>query len=153
MKTARKITEKDPIIMRLLEDPRYKVRADGAILTRARKRGPGLGPWRRAGWISPSRGGQKLYRRLTYLGHELYEQRIVFAARNGHLCPYSTVNHDDLNGLNNHPVNLGRKQLSHGENIRHARRLYKRMGMSAAEAKQQWIKGLAGAGKQLGAAT
>lgn len=143
MSTARKITEKDPIILKLLKDPRYKVRADGRVLTTACRGGHGIGPWRLAGWVSPSRGGEKLYRRLQYKGHDLYEHRIAVLARGERLSPYETVNHKDLNGLNNGPVNT--EPATPSQNMRHARAMYKRLGMSAAEVKRNWIKGLAGA--------
>lgn len=145
MNTARKITEKDPIILKLLKDPRYKVRADGRVLTRV-SRGRGIGPWRLAGWISPSRGGEKLYRRLQYMGHDLYQHRIAHFALKGGVSPFHTVNHLNLNGLDNGPSNMAGATPS--QNLRHAKEAYRRLGMSAAEAKRNWIKGLAGAGKQ-----
>jgi hypothetical protein len=145
---AKKITRKDPIVWRLLKDPRYRVTKDGKLLTRVRPSGDraSLGPWRRAGWVSPSRGGTKVYRRVQYMGEELYEHRIIHAAVYGKLCPYRTVNHDDLNGLNNQPGNIA-DQATTSENIRHARAFYRRTGMSAAEARANYIRG-AGGGRQ-----
>lgn len=137
---AHKITEKDDVIWQLLKDPRYRVDTNtGEIFTQCRIGGTGLGPWRRAGWLSPSREGTKVYRRLQYRGEELYEHRIVWAAKHGFLCPYRTINHKNLNGLDNRPPNL--ELISPGENVSHAVQAYKRMGMSAAEAKAGWIKG------------
>lgn len=138
MRTARMITLKDGLIRRLLQDARYKVWG-GRVLTRVRPRGRGIGPWRRAGWVSPSRNGTKLYRRLQYRGHDLYEHRIVLTKRLGKLCPFMTVNHKDLNGLNNRPRNL--ELVTPGKNLQHAWVAYKRSGMSAAEARANWIKG------------
>lgn len=140
---ARKITNKDGLIRELLQDPLYRVTAGGQVLTRTRRgpRGAIFAPWRRAGWVSPSRGGTKLYRRVQYRGEELYEHRIVCAAKLGRLSQFETVNHKDLNGLNNHPRNL--EMVSPGENIQHAQAFYRRSGMSAAEARANWIKGSA----------
>lgn len=151
MQGTKRLTEKDYLIWDLLQDPHFRVTAEGIILTRKLAHGRGTGPWRRAGWVTPSRGGQKLYRRLTYHGVEIYQHRIVCAKKDGFLDPTLTVDHDDLNGLNNHPSNL--RQILPGKNISLARQAYKRMGLSAAEAKRNWIKGLAGASKQQEAAT
>jgi hypothetical protein len=140
---AKRITSKDSIIWRLLKDPRYRVTKDGRLMTRVRALGNhGLGPWRRAGWVSPSRGGTKVYRRVQYQGEDLYEHRIVWAATQGSLCPFLTVNHKDLDGTNNHPSNL--ELITTSGNIKHAQAFYRRSGMSAAEAKANWIKGAGG---------
>lgn len=138
MGTARKISSKDRLIWRLLQDPDWRVTADGRVETRCLTGGLGRGPWRRAGWVSPSRNGTKLYRRVQYRGEELYEHRIVFAALNGFLSPFKTVNHKNLNGLRNNPANL--ELVSPGENVSHAKQFYRRSGMSAAEAKASWIR-------------
>lgn len=137
---AKKITRKDRIVWQLLSDPRYRVTPAGQVLTRTHPRGgKGLGPWRRAGWVSPSREGTKVYRRVQYRGQELYEHRIVLAAVQGSLCPFLTVNHKDLDGCNNHPSNL--ELITASGNIKHALAIYRRSGMSAAEAKAKWTKG------------
>lgn len=135
--SARKITSKDYLIWRLLQDPLWRVTADGYVLTKTR--GNGVGPWRRAGWISPSRGGTKVYRRVQYRGEELYEHRIVFAACNGFLSPFKTVNHKNLNGITNHPGNL--ELITPEKNVAHAKEFYRRSGLTAAEAKANWIQG------------
>lgn len=106
-----------------------------------------MGPWRQTEYISASRNGTKLYRRLKYCGEWLYEHRIVFAKIHGYLCATKTVNHKDLNGLNNDPDNL--ELITPRQNIRHAYGLYRRSGMSAAEARAKWIQ--AARGKQHGA--
>jgi hypothetical protein len=137
---AKRITRKDSLIWQLLKDPRYRVTKHGQVLTRTHVHGGrNLGPWRRAGWVSPSRDGTKLYRRLQYKGEELYEHRIVWAATQGNLCPFLTVNHKDLDGCNNHPSNL--ELITASENSIHAFAIYRRSGMSAAEARAKWIKG------------
>lgn len=141
MGNVRKITCKDHLIWRLLQDPFWRVTATGQVQTR-RRGGTGIGPWRRAGWISPSRNGTKLYRRVQYCGEELYEHRIVFAALKGFLSPFKTVNHKNLNGLRNHPGNL--ELVTAGENMQHAKEFYRRSGMSAAEAKARWIRSAGG---------
>lgn len=137
MKTVRRITCKDELILQLLQDPLWRVTAKGRVMTKVR--GNGIGGWRRAGWISPSRNGTKLYRRVQYRGEGLYEHRIVFAALKGSLSPFKTINHKNLNGLNNHPGNL--ELITAGENVQHAKEYYRRRGLSAAEAKANWIRG------------
>lgn len=134
--SARRVTTKDYLIWELLQDPDWRVTADGEVHTR--RKCSGVGPWRRAGWVSPSRAGTKCYRRVQFRGEELYEHRIVCAVKDGYLDPQKTVDHDDHNGLNNHPTNL--RQIEPGENTRRARALYRRMGMTAAEAKASWIR-------------
>lgn len=134
-----KITSKDPLIWRLLDDPNYKVTADGRILSRVRARGHIKKEWKRAGWISRARNGTQQYWRVTYKGERLYGHRIVWASHHGFLCAYRTINHKDLNGLNNDPPNL--ELISASANIRHAKELYRRTGMSGAEAKAKWIQG------------
>lgn len=145
MSAARKVTTRDYLIWRLLQDPDWKVHG-GEVLTRMLRGGTGRGPWRRAGWVSPSRHGTKLYRRVQYQGEELYEHRIIFAAHYGHLSAYKTVHHIEHVGLDNEPGNL--ELVSPSANIRHSKEFYKRSGLSAAETRANWIKGLAGAGKQ-----
>jgi hypothetical protein len=140
MAYARKVTEKDYLIWRLLQDPLWRVTADGRVETRVH--GRRVGEWRRAGWVSPSRNGTKLYRRVQYQGEELYEHRIVFAAAYGHLSAYKTVNHKKHVGLENHPHNL--ELVTPAENLRHAKQFYRRSGMSAAEARANWIKAARG---------
>lgn len=140
--SARKITAKDPLIWQLLSDPNYRVTADGRLMTRIQKyggpRAARIGKWRLAGWVSPSRQGQKLYRRVRYRGEDLYEHRIVFAAREGYLSPFKTVNHPNLDGTDNRQR---LELITPGENVRHAQEFYRRTGMSAAEAKRNWING------------
>lgn len=139
MESARAITAKDDVIWELLADPLYKVTLEGQLLTRRPVRSEVAREWREAGWISPSRKGTKLYRRVEYRGIQLYVHRIVWAAFYRSLCPQFTVNHIDLNGLNNRPENL--ELISAANNLRHARAIYRRAGMSAAEAKASWISG------------
>jgi len=140
--TQKKIATYDRLIWRLLQDPDWKVTADGEVQTRCLRGGRGRGPWRRAGWVSPSRNGTKLYRRVKYHDQELYEHRIVFAARYGYLSPYKTVNHKNLRGCVNHPQNL--ELVTPAANLRHAAQYYKRSGMSAAEEKANWISSMRG---------
>lgn len=139
------VTRRDGLIWQLLKDPKWKVTSSGHVLTRSLRGGTGIGPWRRAGWVSPSRNGTKLYRRVQYHGEELYEHRIVFAALNGFLDQFKTINHKNLNGLKNHPRNL--ELVTPGRNIQHAQEFYRRTGLSAAETKANWIRG-AGGGRQ-----
>lgn len=131
---TRKITEKDSWIWKLLKDPNYRVTENGEIHTRFRNGGRG---WRRGGWITPSRNGTKLYRRITYAGVELYEHRIVAAKKYGRLDPRKTIDHIDFNGLNNHPDNL--RELDPSLNVQIAKQAYRRLGMSATEAKRNWM--------------
>lgn len=142
MGERKRITFKDRLIWRLLQDPFWKVTTDGRVLTKRLRGGTGIGPWRRAGWVSPSRLGTKLYRRVQYEGVDLYEHRIVFAALNGFLSPFKTVNHKNLNGLTNHPRNL--ELVTPSENAIHARTFYRRWGMSAAQARSNWMKAAGG---------
>lgn len=132
----RVITTKDELIWRLLQDPNWRVSKRGKVFTRIHG-GSHVGNWRRAGWRSPSRNGEKLYWRLQYKGVDLYEHRIVWAAFKGHLSPFKTINHKDLNGLNNSPLNL--ELTTPQQNIQHARAFYRRTGMSAREARAHWI--------------
>lgn len=68
----------------------------------------------------------------------LYVHRIIFAAFGGRLNSSMTVNHKDLDGLNNNIENL--ELISHGANLRHACEV-KRRGMSGKEAKANWVAG------------
>jgi hypothetical protein len=84
--------------------------------------------------------------RIRYQNVFLYAHRIVWAARHGFLCPYRTINHRDLDGTNNEPRNL--ELIEPGKNLSHAKQLYGRMGMTAAEAKKNWINS-AGGGRRV----
>lgn len=123
------VTEKDGLIWQLLRDPKFEVTADGRVLRYGVE----------AGCVYSSRNGTKLYRRLRYKGERLYVHRIIWAALRGFLCSTKTINHKDLNGLNNKPSNL--ELVSPSQNLRHAFEVYRRNGMSAAEAKSNWMKG------------
>lgn len=128
------VTEKDRFIWLLLKDHRYQITPDGNVLRQLKDQS-----WRLAGWVSPSRNGTKLYRRLEYMGVQLYEHRIVWAASRGFLSSLKTINHKDLNGLNNKIENL--ELITPSQNQRHAKTYYRRAGMSAIEAKANWAKG------------
>lgn len=140
----RHVTSKDHIIWELLKDPNFRVTTCGRILTRL---APGCSVrttrrWRPVGWVSCSRGGTKNYIRIRYQGVLLYAHRIVWAAHQGFLCPRRTINHKDLNGLNNAISNL--ELIDPGQNTRHALAIYRHTGLSAAEYKRNWIKGSGG---------
>lgn len=120
------VTEKDGLIWQLLRDPGFEVTADGRVLRHGVE----------AGCVYSSRNGTKLYRRLRYKGERLYVHRIIWAALRGFLCSTKTINHKDLNGLNNRPANL--ELVSASQNIKHAKAYYRRRGMSAAEARANW---------------
>lgn len=138
--TRKMITAKDKYVQRLLSDPYYRVTRTGLILTRFKRRSRQIADvWRNAGWVSTSRRGTKNYVRVLYKGVYLYAHRIVWAAFNGPLRSDMTVNHRDLNGLNNHIENL--ELVTASENTVHAQTAYRRMGMSAAELRANWKRG------------
>jgi hypothetical protein len=139
---AKEITSRDHIVWQILSDPNWRVTPEGHVLTCTPLRNAkGTAAWRRAGRISISRNGLKRYWRVKYRGVEVYANRIVFAATYGYLSPFETIDHKDLNSLNDHPANL--QSIPPGQNVSDARQAYKRMGMTAAEAKRNWINGKA----------
>lgn len=121
------VTEKDGLIWQLLKDPDYKVMKDGRVIRRGKE----------AGCVYASRNGTKLYRRLGYKKERLYVHRIVWAAFRGYLSPAKTINHKDLNGLNNDIKNL--ELVTPAQNTRHALGFYRRTGMTAAQQRANWI--------------
>jgi hypothetical protein len=80
----------------------------------------------------------KKYIRVTYEGIHLYAHRIIWAKFRGYLNPRKTINHKDLNGLNNQLENL--ELITPSQNTKHACEAYRRMGMTALEAKASWAR-------------
>jgi hypothetical protein len=134
-----KITAKDRWIWKLLKDPNYRVTERGEILYKGPHKARGRRGWRAAGWISPSRHGTKIYRRIQYRGVQLYAHRIVWAFFRGFLSPNQTINHKDLNGLNNAIENL--ELVTASVNTKHARAAYRTNGLTAAELRKNWKRG------------
>lgn len=141
MQHARKIAGKDRLIWQLLKDGHYRVTGDGRVMTNLPRRG-GLrrsAEWREAGYPCPSRGGSRAYWRLKYRGQWLYRSRIIFAATNGRLDPRMTVDHINMNTLDDRPQNL--RELTGADNSREATRFYRVAGITAAELKASWVAG------------
>lgn len=137
------ITLNDALIFELLRDSNYRVHKNGRILTRLEKNGKVVGrTWRPCGSINHTRNKTKCYWKVSYKGHLLYAHRIVWAKFKGFLSRALTINHKDLNGLNNDISNL--EHITPGENLSHAYILkksvkgFRKMGMSAAEARAAW---------------
>jgi hypothetical protein len=127
---ARKISEKDHIIWQILADPNYRVcRRLGKVFTRVRPGGSIAKEWRRAGRMSVSRGGLKRYWRIKYKGQEVYEGRVIFAARHGHLDPFK-----------GQPL----RQLTVAENALTAFEFYRQRGLGPRQARQKWISSMEG---------
>jgi hypothetical protein len=139
---ARKISEKDHIIWQILADPNYRVcRRLGKVFTRVRPGGSIAKEWRRAGRMSVSRGGLKRYWRIKYKGQEVYEGRVIFAARHGHLDPFKVVDHPNHDGTDNgQPL----RQLTVAENALTAFEFYRQRGLGPRQARQKWISSMEG---------
>jgi HNH endonuclease/CENP-B N-terminal DNA-binding domain len=92
----------DEVIMRLLNDPNYEVRADGTVWTRVTRTGKVSvqNIWRKAGH------GRRGYWCIKYYGISLQAHRIIYARFNGQLEPDLVINHKDDCGYNNTPENL-----------------------------------------------
>ncbi len=139
----RVITLNDCLIFELLKDPNYRVQKDGRFLTKLEKNGKHVGSkWRPCGSVNHTRNKTKCYWKVSYKGRLLYAHRIVWAKFKGWLSEALTINHKDLNGLNNKIDNL--EHITPGENLSHAYILknsvkgFRKMGMSAAEARAAW---------------
>ena len=94
------ICRNDYLIMNLINDPNYEVRADGTVWTLIGKNGRPTKVWRQAG--SSRRG----YVTMKYKQRMLQMHRIIYARFNGPLSEDLVVNHKDGNGCNNDPENL-----------------------------------------------
>lgn len=99
-RSGKLICHNDYLIMELINNPNYEVRADGTVWTSIGVNGRPTNVWRKAG--SARRG----YWTMKYKGHMLQLHRIIYARFNGALAEDLVVNHKDGNGYNNHPENL-----------------------------------------------
>lgn len=99
----------DELIEKLVKDPHYDIRPDGAIWTQVCDTGKVsvTGEWREAGFarVKGSHDGYP-YRYIGYEGRHLAAHRIVYRKFHGPLAPDLVVNHKDKDTLNNRPENL-----------------------------------------------